>query len=83
MGGAAGASIDHLHLHVIPRYPRETGIADLIAGKRVLVEDPLETTRRLRELAIDRDTIPGADEDAAKDRDHVKSLIACLPPGRQ
>jgi ATP adenylyltransferase len=51
MGGAAGASIGHLHLHIIPRYPRETGIADLIAGKRVLVEDPRETTRRFRELA--------------------------------
>ena len=51
MGGAAGASIEHLHLHIIPRYPRETGIADLIAGRRVLVEDPRETTRRLREAA--------------------------------
>jgi ATP adenylyltransferase len=50
MGPAAGASINHLHLHIIPRYPRETGIADLIAGKRVLVEDPRETTRRLREM---------------------------------
>lgn len=50
MGAAAGASISHLHLHIIPRYPRETGIADLIAGRRVLVEDPRETMRRLREL---------------------------------
>lgn len=48
MGHSAGASIGHLHLHIIPRYPRETGIADLIAGKRVLVEDPRETVRRLR-----------------------------------
>lgn len=50
MGGAAGASIDHLHLHIIPRYPRETGIADIIAGRRVLVEDPRRTTERLRGL---------------------------------
>jgi ATP adenylyltransferase len=50
MGNPAGASIPHLHLHLIPRYRGETGIADLIAGKRVLVEDPRETARRLREL---------------------------------
>ncbi len=50
MGAAAGASINHLHLHIIPRYPRETGIADLIAGRRVLVEDPRETARRLSEI---------------------------------
>jgi len=49
MGRAAGASIDHLHLHIIPRFPNELGIADLLAGKRVLVESPLETARRLRE----------------------------------
>jgi len=51
MGRAAGASIGHLHLHIIPRYPHETGIADLIAGKRVLVEDPRDTAQRLRALA--------------------------------
>jgi len=50
MGASAGASIGHLHLHIIPRYPRETGIADLIAGRRVLVEDPRETARRLGDL---------------------------------
>ena len=49
MGLDAGASIAHLHFHVIPRYPRETGIADLIAGRRVLVENPLDTLRKLRE----------------------------------
>ncbi|HUX13420.1 MAG TPA: HIT domain-containing protein [Spirochaetia bacterium] len=48
MGPVAGASIDHIHLHIIPRYPRETGIADLLAGKRVLVEDPLQTTEKIR-----------------------------------
>ncbi len=48
MGQTAGASIEHLHLHIIPRYPRETGIADIIAGKRVLVEDPNVTVKRVR-----------------------------------
>lgn len=48
MGASAGASIDHLHQHIIPRYPREIGIADLVAGKRVLIEDPRVTQERLR-----------------------------------
>ena len=50
MGLVAGASIDHLHLHIIPRFPREIGIVELIAGKRVLVQDPLETQDRLKRV---------------------------------
>ena len=49
MGLVAGASIEHLHLHIIPRYPKEIGIADLVAGKRVLVESPMESAKRIRE----------------------------------
>jgi ATP adenylyltransferase len=49
MGLEAGASIKHLHLHVIPRYARELGIAELLGGKRVLVEDLNRTMERLKE----------------------------------
>jgi ATP adenylyltransferase len=54
MGVVAGASIDHLHLHIIPRYPREIGITELLAGKRVLVQDPLETQRLLVQAFAER-----------------------------
>jgi ATP adenylyltransferase len=47
MGIAAGASIEHIHLHIIPRYPNEIGVAELISGARVLVQDPRETQSRL------------------------------------
>lgn len=47
MGHCAGASIAHLHQHIIPRYPREIGMAELIGGNRVLVESPRDTAMRL------------------------------------
>lgn len=49
MGLEAGGSIDHLHQHIIPRYPREIGIAELIGGKKILVESPYETAEKLSE----------------------------------
>jgi len=48
MGLVAGGSIRHLHLHIIPRYPNETGISDLLAGKRILVEDPHQTVENIK-----------------------------------
>lgn len=50
MGLTSGASITHLHQHIIPRYPRETGITDLIAGKRVLVEDPRNSKQKILDV---------------------------------
>jgi len=49
IGKTSGASIDHLHLHIVPRYPREVGFIDVIGGARIIVEDPNETVRRLTE----------------------------------
>ncbi len=48
LGSAGGASIDHLHLHIVPRYHNEPGIIDVLSGSRVLVEDPLITRDRVR-----------------------------------
>lgn len=48
LGNFAGASISHLHLHIIPRYPNELGIIDLIGGSKVLVENPLETLKKIK-----------------------------------
>jgi ATP adenylyltransferase len=49
MGKIAGASIDHLHEHVIPRYPNEIGIVELIAGNKVLVEDIHVSFKKIQE----------------------------------
>ncbi|MFN8578452.1 MAG: HIT domain-containing protein [Candidatus Sericytochromatia bacterium] len=49
IGSSSGASIDHLHLHIVPRYPREIGFIDVIGGARILVEDPNDTVSKLRD----------------------------------
>ena len=56
IGLVAGGSIEHLHLHIIPRYHNEIGIAELIGGKKVLVQNPLESLELLKKaFAADRD----------------------------
>ena len=49
LGKDSGASIDHIHLHIVPRYPNETGFIDIIAGAKLIVEDPKKTHMRLKE----------------------------------
>ncbi|MBD3181022.1 HIT domain-containing protein [Candidatus Poribacteria bacterium] len=48
MGDAAGASIQHLHLHIVPRYHKETGFIDIIAGAKIIVEDPNVSLAKIR-----------------------------------
>lgn len=47
IGSAAGASIEHLHLHIVPRYPRELGFMETSADTRTLVMDAETTYQRL------------------------------------
>lgn len=49
LGKAGGASIEHLHLHIVPRYVRETGFIDIIGGAKIIVEDPNITLSRVQE----------------------------------
>ena len=49
VGPSSGASIQHVHCHLIPRYRNETGLLEMISsGSRVMVEDPRETLQKLR-----------------------------------
>lgn len=48
IGTSAGASIDHLHLHIVPRYKNEIGFIDLIGGARVHVDHPRAALEELR-----------------------------------
>jgi ATP adenylyltransferase len=49
IGEFAGASLPHLHMHVIPRYRNELGFIDIVGGAKIVVEDPHTTMCRLRE----------------------------------
>ena len=47
LGKWSGASISHVHLQIVPRYPSEIGFFDLFSDSRVIVEEPAVTKERL------------------------------------
>lgn len=49
LGLVSGASIEHLHLHIVPRYKNEIGFIDIVGKTRVQVEEPNETKEKLKE----------------------------------
>jgi len=49
IGEAGGASINHIHLHIVPRYRRELGFIDIISGAKIIIEDPNISLNKLRQ----------------------------------
>lgn len=47
IGDGSGASIAHIHQHVVPRYSNETGFLDVLAGTRIIVSDPVDVMEKL------------------------------------
>jgi len=50
IGKHSGASIAHLHFHIVPRYRSELGFMDVLNGTRVIVESPHVTKSRMIEV---------------------------------
>ncbi len=48
IGNQSGASISHLHQHIIPRYNNEAGFIDIIAGTRLFIIDPADMMEKLK-----------------------------------
>jgi ATP adenylyltransferase len=49
LGRSAGAGVvDHVHMHVVPRWPGDTNFMPVIAGTKVIPEALAESAARLR-----------------------------------
>lgn len=47
-GGAAGASVDHLHMHVVPRWGGDTNFMPVVGETKVLPESLEQSAEKLR-----------------------------------
>jgi len=48
IGRGSGASIDHIHQHIVPRFNNEIGFIDVLGGAKVFVVDPILLMERLK-----------------------------------
>jgi ATP adenylyltransferase len=59
IGQCAGAGFaDHMHVHVVPRWPGDTNFMAVAASCRIVPEALQETHRRLKQALAERDSRP-------------------------
>lgn len=52
IGNFSGASILHLHIHIVPRYENELGYIDIIGKTRIVVEPVSKVFKKLKNSAL-------------------------------
>ncbi len=50
MGKNSGGSIPHLHEHIVPRFPNESGFLDVLAETRVVIYDPFDMKKEIQKM---------------------------------
>ncbi len=50
IGPYSGGSIEHIHIHIVPRFKSEVGFVELISGTKLILETPDQTYKRLLPL---------------------------------
>ena len=50
IGPYSGGSLEHIHIHLVPRFKSEIGFLELIAGTKLILETPQQTYKRLLPL---------------------------------
>ena len=50
LGKHSGGSIEHIHEHIVPRFPNEVGFLDVLANTRVIIYDPYTMLAEIRKL---------------------------------
>jgi ATP adenylyltransferase len=63
LGRTAGSSVDHLHLHIVPRWDGDTNFMPVLADVKVLPEHLEVTAARLREALGGEGGDPGESTD--------------------
>lgn len=53
IGKVSGASIPHLHAHIVPRYDNELGFIDVIGGSRIIIENPETYQKKIHDAFME------------------------------
>ncbi len=51
MGPSSGATVEHLHIHIVPRWAGDSGFSETTSSTRAIKEAPQKTVERLKKAS--------------------------------